>query len=106
MALELLTGFLSDPFEALALLADLQMREAVGTSLLIIALKSASGFLGYLDQVSVAWVVMGLFTLASMGGTLVGARISSRLGVTVLRRGFALFLVMMAMFVLYLEIPG
>lgn len=94
-------GFLIVP--ALVLLAGLEMREAVGTSLLVIALNSATGVLGYMDQVSIAWVVMGLFTVASIGGILIGARISRWLPGAVLRRGFSGFLVIMAFFILYME---
>ncbi len=94
-------GFLIVP--ALVLLANLEMREAAGTSLLVIALKSGAGFLGYLDQVSVAWATMGLFTAASVAGILLGARLSRWLSGHALQRGFAGFLVIMAFFILYME---
>jgi hypothetical protein len=94
-------GFLIVP--ALVLLAGIEMHEAVGTSLLIIALKSAAGFAGYLDQVSVDWMVLLLFTIASAVGILVGARLSRRLQGATLRTGFSGLLVMMALLILYME---
>ncbi len=94
-------GFLIVP--ALLLLGDIEVREAIGTSLLVIALKSAAGFWGYLDQVSIAWTVMGLFTIASVGGILLGARLSCWLPASTLRRSFAGFLVVMSFFIVYME---
>jgi uncharacterized membrane protein YfcA len=38
---------------ALVLLGKTPMKEAVGTSLVILALKSVTGFIGYLDQVTI-----------------------------------------------------
>ena len=50
---------------ALVLLGGIPMKEAVGTSLLIIAFKSAAGFLGYLGQVEIDWNLMLSFTFAA-----------------------------------------
>jgi hypothetical protein len=63
-------GFLIVP--ALVLLAKVPMKQAVGTSLLIIAMKSATGFLGYLGQVEVPWAFMTLFTAVAVAGIFAG----------------------------------
>ncbi|MEO0376806.1 MAG: TSUP family transporter [Cyanobacteria bacterium P01_A01_bin.17] len=63
-------GFLIIP--TLMLLGGIPMKEAIGTSLLIIAAKSAMGFVGYLDQVAVDWVLVSSFTIAASADTLVG----------------------------------
>jgi uncharacterized membrane protein YfcA len=92
-------GFLIVP--ALVLLGRVPMKEAVGTSLLIIAMNSATGFAGYLGRVEVAWTFMALFTAVAVAGILVGTRLVRYVPQGALRRGFALFLVCMGAFVLY-----
>ena len=63
-------GFLVVP--ALVLLAQVPMKQAVGTSLLVIAMNSASGFAGYLGQVEVPWMFMVGFTAVAVVGILAG----------------------------------
>ena len=92
-------GFLIVP--ALVLLGKVPMREAVGTSLLVIAMKSAAGFLGYLGQVEVAWGFLALFTAVAVGGILLGTRLSRRVPQAALQRAFAVFLVVMGSLILY-----
>ncbi|MEE9207032.1 MAG: sulfite exporter TauE/SafE family protein [Gemmatimonadota bacterium] len=92
-------GFMIVP--ALVLLAGLSMKDAVGTSLLIIALKSATGFAGYLALVHVDWVFLGLFTAVASIGILVGTRLVRHFSQRGLRRSFAVFLVIMAVWILY-----
>ena len=92
-------GFLVVP--ALVLLAKVPMRQAVGTSLLVIAMNSASGFVGYLGTVDFNWTFLAGFTAASVVGALVGTMLIARVPQSALRRGFALFLLAMGGFVLY-----
>ncbi|MEN8145441.1 MAG: sulfite exporter TauE/SafE family protein [Gemmatimonadota bacterium] len=92
-------GFMIVP--ALVLLAGLSMKDAVGTSLLIIALKSAAGFVGYLSLVEVDWIFLALFTAVAAMGILVGTRLVRHFSQSGLRRSFAVFLVVMAVLILY-----
>src|SRR5690606_2764655 len=92
-------GFLIVP--ALVLLGRLPMRQAVGTSLVVIALKSAAGFYGYLGQVEVPWAFMGMFTAVTVTGILVGTSLVRFVPQEALRRAFAVFLVVMGGFILY-----
>jgi uncharacterized protein len=91
-------GFLIVP--ALVLLGKLPMREAVGTSLVVIALKSAAGFAGYVGQVEVRWGFMAAFTAVAVVGILAGTRLSGRVPQETLKRVFAVFLVVMGVFIL------
>ncbi|SNR69873.1 sulfite exporter TauE/SafE family protein, partial [Blastococcus mobilis] len=59
-------GFLVVP--ALALLGGLPMGVAVGTSLLVIAMKSFAGLAGYLATVSIDWALTGAITVAAVVG--------------------------------------
>lgn len=92
-------GFLIVP--ALVLLAGLPMKRAVGTSLVIIALKSSAGFVGYLGQVNLDWRLMSVFTLVAVVGILAGTRFVRHVPQTTLQRAFAVFLVVMGCFILY-----
>ena len=92
-------GFLIVP--ALVLLAGVPMRQAVGTSLLVIAMNSAAGFIGYLGTTSIDWKFLAGFTTAAVAGALVGTALVSRVPQAALKRGFAVFLLVMGGVVLY-----
>lgn len=92
-------GFLIVP--ALVLLGGVPMKEAVGTSLLVIAMKSAAGFVGYLGQVDVDWLFMASFTGIATLGIVAGAWLVRYVPQAALQRAFAMFLVVMGTFILY-----
>ena len=86
-------GFLVVP--ALALLGGLTMRDAVGTSLLVIALKSTAGFAGYAGHVAIDWSLAGTMSVFAIVGSLLGVRIARRVPQATLRRAFAIFVLVM-----------
>jgi uncharacterized protein len=92
-------GFMIVP--ALVLLARVPMKQAVGTSLVIIALKSATGFYGYLGQVEIEWAFMAMFTAIAIVGILSGAALVRRVPQDALRRAFAFFLIVMGVLILW-----
>lgn len=92
-------GFLIVP--ALVLLGRLPMKEAVGTSLAVIAIKSATGFAGYLGQVEIRWGFVAGFTAMAVGGIVAGTRLARHVPQEALKRAFAVFLVVMGTFILY-----
>lgn len=94
-------GFLVVP--ALALLAGLSMPIAVGTSLLVIAMKSFAGFAGYATSVSIDWQVTLLVTAGAIVGALIGSAVAGRLHPDRLRKGFGWFVLVMAVFILVQE---
>ena len=63
-------GFLIVP--GLALLADVSMKQAVGSSVLIIAANSVSGFVGYLGKVELQWGLLALFAALAIAGSFAG----------------------------------
>jgi uncharacterized membrane protein YfcA len=91
-------GFLIVP--ALVLLAKVPMREAIGTSLLVIAMNSAAGFAGYLGAGHFDWRFLAMFATAAIIGALVGTVIAGKVPQGKLRRAFAVFLVLMSVFML------
>jgi uncharacterized membrane protein YfcA len=91
-------GFLIVP--ALVLLLKLEMKLAVGTSLGVIALNSAAGFAGYLSQVTMDWTLIAGFTAAAIVGVFAGAALVPKVSQEQLRRGFAIFLALVAVYIL------
>jgi uncharacterized membrane protein YfcA len=96
-------GFLVVP--ALALLGGLPMTVAIGTSLLVIAMKSFAGLAGYLSSVHIHWPLAAAVTAAAIAGSLLGGRLAGRIPETVLRRAFGWFVVVMGVFVLAQQLP-
>jgi uncharacterized membrane protein YfcA len=92
-------GFLIVP--ALVLLAGVPMKQAVGTSLLVIAMNSAAGFAGYLGQVSISWPFLAGFTAAAVAGIVAGTHLVRYVPADVLRRAFAVFLLVTGGLVFY-----
>jgi len=91
-------GFIIVP--ALTIVEGIPIKEAIGTSLVIIAANSIAGFLGYLNQVAIDWQLVGSFTLAASGGTVVGAYLNRYVNAKQLQQGFGYFILAVAIFVL------
>lgn len=96
-------GFLIVP--ALVMLVGLPFHQAVGTSLLVIAMNSLAGFLGHLNGAILDMTVIVLFVITGLGGTLAGTKLAHRLDAAVLRRVFAIFVIGLALFLLYDNLP-
>ncbi|MBE0010988.1 MULTISPECIES: sulfite exporter TauE/SafE family protein [unclassified Arthrobacter] len=97
-------GFLVVP--ALALLGGLSMPIAVGTSLVVIAMKSFAGLAGYLTTVTLDWGLVAAVTAAAVVGSLIGSRLAGRIPEAALRKGFGIFVLVMGVFVLVQELPA
>ena len=95
-------GFLLIP--TLVLLVGLNMKEAVGTSLLIIALNSLIGFLGDLGHYTIDWVFLGTLTIIAMAGIFVGGFLSKKIEAGKLKKGFGFFVLIMGIYILIKEI--
>ncbi len=96
-------GFLIVP--ALVLLAKLPMKEAVGTSLLIIAVKSLFGFMGDVQSGAlIDWEFLLSFTCFAVFGILLGSFLASRVSAKWLKSSFGWFVLVMSMFILCKEL--
>lgn len=95
-------GFLLVP--ALVLLGGLPMPIAVGTSLVIIAMNSFAGLLGYLSSVRIDWPLGAALTAAAVVGALIGARFAGRVDPDALRKAFGWLVLGMASVILGEEI--
>jgi uncharacterized membrane protein YfcA len=92
-------GFLIVP--ALTLLVGLPMRAAVGTSLFIIVMNAAAGWMGYAQHAAIDLPLTGIVTAGAVVGSLIGGMLSARIDANVLRRVFGILVLSLAGFVLY-----
>ena len=91
-------GFLIVP--ALVMLVGLPIHEAVGTSLVVIAMNSLAGLLGHLGGATFDMTVITIFVMAGFVGTFVGARLGRVIKPDHLRTSFAVFVMALAVFLL------
>lgn len=94
-------GFLIVP--ALVILAKLPMKQAVGTSLLIIATNSMVGFLGDLSNRSMDWGFLMPFAGIAILGIFMGMALADKVNGAQLKRGFGFFVLAVAAFILIKE---
>jgi uncharacterized protein len=92
-------GFLIVP--ALVVLGRVPMKQAVGTSLLVIAMNSVAGFAGYAGTVAVPWGFLAAFTGVAITGIVAGTYLVRFVSAGALRRGFAGFLLAVGALMLY-----
>jgi len=97
-------GFLIVP--ALLFFANLPMKQAVGTSLTIVAIQSLTGFLGDVSYQPIDWSFVLLFSSISVFGLFIGIRLSKRIIDGNLRKIFGWFILIMALYILSKEIIG
>jgi hypothetical protein len=97
-------GFLVVP--ALVLLGGLPIELAVGTSLVVIAMKSFAGFAGYAATVPIDWATGLAISLAAVIGSVGGGLLARRVQPAALRAAFGWFVVAMAIFILGQELPS
>ena len=99
-------GFLIIP--ALVLLSKLPMKQAIGTSLLIIAAKSLIGFTGDLSHYTMDWSLLLLVTGLAIIGIFAGSYLSHKVHSAKLKKGFGWFVLVMGIYILVKEIffPG
>ncbi|NRB61120.1 MAG: sulfite exporter TauE/SafE family protein [Winogradskyella sp.] len=95
-------GFLIIP--ALVILAKVEMKVAVGTSLIIIALKSLLGFFfGDALTMDIDWTFLIKFTVISLVGIFIGSYLGNFIDGKKLKKGFGYFIFVMAFFIFYME---
>ncbi len=90
-------GFLIVP--ALTLVLGLPMSVTVGTSLVIIVINSVAGFSAHVGDVRIDWAVAGAFTASAMLASLVAGRLVRGLSDSLLKGGFAVLVLLVAVYV-------
>jgi uncharacterized membrane protein YfcA len=95
-------GFLIIP--ALVLLSKLPMKQAVGTSLLIIAAKSLIGFTGDLGKMTIDWTLLFAVTGLAIAGIFIGNAWSKKVSADSLKKGFGWFVLVMGIYIIVKEL--
>lgn len=95
-------GFMIIP--ALVIFAKLPMKKAVGTSLIIIAVKSLIGFIGDVENIEIEWNFLLSFSGVAIVGILFGGYLNKLIPGNKLQKGFGWFVLLMAIYILINEI--
>lgn len=80
------------------------MKQAVGTSLLIIAAKSLFGFMGDIGQRAIDWPFLLLITALATGGIFIGNVLSKRVSAASLKTAFGWVVFIMGTYILLKEL--
>ena len=95
-------GFLIIP--ALVILANVEMKVAIGTSLVIIAFKSLLGFfIGDAIKMEIDWEFLFTFTGIAIVGIYIGSYLSNFIDGAKLKKAFGYLIFIMALFIFYME---
>lgn len=96
-------GFLIIP--ALVLLLGMPMKQAVGTSLLIIALKSLIGFAGDLQAgIPLDGTLLSTMLIATLSGMAISTKIAAHISPRTLQKSFGIFTLAIALAILIQEL--
>jgi len=95
-------GFLLIP--TLVILLGLPMKEAVGTSLMIIAFNSLVGFVGDLGHFQINWPFLLEVTAIAIAGVFLGIFLSKKIDGGKLKKGFGWFVLIMGGYIVLKEL--
>lgn len=95
-------GFLIIP--ALVLIMKLPMKQAIGTSLFIIALNSLVGFIGDIGRHAISWEFLMLVTSIAIAGVFIGGFFNQKINSEKLKRSFGWFVLVMGIYIIVKEI--
>ena len=95
-------GFLLIP--ALVIIMKQPMKEAVGTSLLIIALNSLIGFIGDIGRHPIDWTFISVLSAIAIAGIFIGGYFNQKVNAVKLKKGFGWFVLIMGIYIIIREV--
>jgi uncharacterized protein len=97
-------GFLIIP--ALIFLFRLSVKQAIGTSLLIIAINNLIGFTGDIFHTTVNWNLLLPVTAVAVAGIFIGSKLGEKMQGEKLKKGFGWFVLVMGIYIIIKEITA
>lgn len=95
-------GFLYVP--ALVIWANIPIKKAIGTSLIIVAINSLIGFMGDIQTLKIDWFFLLSFTFIAIIGIIIGVFLSKFISGNKLKKSFGFFTLIMATYIIYREL--
>lgn len=97
-------GFMIIP--SLSIFMKVPIKNAIATSIVIIAINSLSGFTAELFKPDLAlnWVILLGFTLIATAGLIIGLRLNHKIQSTKLKKGFGIFVLLIGVSIIVTEI--
>jgi uncharacterized membrane protein YfcA len=80
------------------------MKQAIGTSLTIIALNSLIGFTGDIGHFSIDWPFLMKVTAIAIAGIFIGGALGKKLSGDKLKKGFGWFVLIMGVYIIIREV--
>ncbi len=97
-------GFLIVP--ALLVWVRLPMKAAIGTTLLIITINSAAGFVSSYTAVVIEWPLLLKFAIGAIAGILGGIKLAEKIPAANLKKLLGWFIMVTSVYVLYRQFEG
>lgn len=97
-------GFLIIP--AMIFLFRLSVKQAIGTSLLIIAINNLIGFTGDIFHTTVNWNLLLPVTVVAVAGIFIGSQLGEKIQGEKLKKGFGWFVLVMGIYIIIKEITA
>ena len=95
-------GFLLIP--VLVLILKMPMKQAIGTSLLIIALNSLIGFTGDIGHFIINWKFLLSISVVAIAGIFIGGTLSKKINPNKLKKAFGWFVLVMGIYIIIHEV--
>lgn len=97
-------GFMIIP--SLSIFMKVPIKNAIATSIVIIAINSLSGFSAELftADVQLNWIILLAFTLIATAGLIIGLKLNHRINAAKLKKGFGIFVLLIGVSILVTEI--
>ncbi|MNK09751.1 Sulfite exporter TauE/SafE [compost metagenome] len=97
-------GFMIIP--SLSIFMKVPIKNAIATSIVIIAINSLSGFTAELFKIDLElnWIILLAFTLIATAGLIIGLKLNHRINAAKLKKGFGIFVLLIGVSILITEI--
>jgi uncharacterized protein len=97
-------GFMIIP--SLSIFMKVPIKNAIATSIVIIAINSLSGFTAELftPNLKLNWIILLGFTLIATAGLIIGLKLNHKIQSTNLKKGFGIFVLLIGISILAMEI--